>query len=67
MREIRCPSCNRLQCKAILNGTSAIQVLCRCKTLIAAYEFETLVVSAAASPTATFGKQIHVGMGLGVR
>ena len=67
MRDIRCPNCHRLQCKAILNGASAIQILCRCKTLLAAYERETVVVSVAASPTMTFGDLTMRGVGVMMR
>lgn len=67
LREIRCPRCHRLQCKAILNGTSAIQILCRCKTMIAAYELETVVVSGAASPTQTFDGVRYDGFSLTTR
>ena len=67
MRDIRCPNCNRLQCRAVLNGLSAIQIRCRCKTLIAAYEQETRVVSMAASPSVTFGGVAYHGFGVAMR
>jgi phage FluMu protein Com len=65
MREIRCPRCHRLVCKAVLNGTSAVEIRCRCKTLMAVYAHETLIVSVAASPTISVGDPCDVRCAFG--
>lgn len=61
MREVRCPNCHRLQCKAVLNGQSAVEIRCRCKTMIYATGEETFVAGYAASPSAGFYGRLFDG------
>jgi len=67
MRDIRCPSCHRLQFKAILTAGSVVETLCRCKTRVRADCEETLVIAVAASPSATFNGVSYAAFGIGVR
>ena len=68
LREVRCPSCNRLQFKALLTGDSMVETLCRCKTVVLAHGPDTFAASAmAASPSATFGGVSYAGFGVAVR
>ena len=66
LREIRCPSCARLQFK-LVGGVAWLEGKCRCKTMFVVHGMDTMPLASIASPSMTFGGVSYAGFGVGVR